>query len=168
MAYYCFIRHLKPKRIIEIGAGSSTLVADAACKANGQGEIICVEPFPASFLKDIDSVSSVIECVAQELTPAFFNDRLVDGDILFIDSTHTVKHGSDCLHLYLKMLPRIVPSIFAHVHDVWLPGTRSLGSLRDHQIYWTEEYLMMAYLIDNHRTEVLYGSNYHFLHNRKR
>jgi hypothetical protein len=168
MAYYCFIRHLKPKRIIEIGAGASTVVADAACKANGVGEIVCVEPFPPGFLKEIASVRSVIESPVQQLPYSFFNEQLADGDILFIDSTHTVKHGSDCLHLYLRVLPQLPSSIFVHVHDVWLPRTRSLNDLRDRQIYWTEEYLVMAYLIDNYRTEVLYGSNYHFIHNKER
>jgi hypothetical protein len=168
MAYYCIIRKLKPRTIVEIGSGQSTLIADAACKANGTGRIISVEPYPAGFLGSIESVATLLARPVQELPPAFFNEHLVDGDILFIDSTHTVKHGSDCIHLYLKVLPHLTRSVFVHVHDIALPRTFPLQDLRDKQCYWTEQYLLMAYLIENRRTEVLYGSRYHFDRNHDR
>ena len=167
MAYYCMIRHHRPATIIEVGAGWSTLVADLALKANGAGEIICIEPFPPEFLRGIGSVKRLIERPVQEIPPVFFNDSLRDGDFLFIDSTHTVKHGSDCLHLYLSVLPRLSRSVFIHAHDIRLPATFPLNELRDKHVYWTEQYLLMAYLIDNSRTIVEYGSTYHFLRNRQ-
>jgi cephalosporin hydroxylase len=107
MAYYSFVRHLRPRTIVEIGSGWSTLVADAALRANGSGRIVCVDRYPQPFLANISSVAAVIERPAQELTPVQFNEHLADGDFMFIDSTHTVKHGSDCLHLYLQVLPEI-------------------------------------------------------------
>jgi hypothetical protein len=167
MAYYCMIRHHKPATIIEVGAGWSTLVADLALKANGAGEIICIEPFPPEFLRGIGSVKTLIEQPVQDISPAFFNESLRGGDFLFIDSTHTVKHGSDCLHLYLSVLPRLLRSVFIHAHDIRLPATFPLNELRDKHVYWTEQYLLMAYLIDNPRTTVEYGSTYHFLRNRQ-
>jgi predicted O-methyltransferase YrrM len=168
MAYYCFIRHAKPRTIIEIGAGASTLIAAAACERNGGGRIICIDPVPPDFVRGIDRVSQLVTRPVQEIEPAFFNDLLSDGDIVFIDSTHTVKHGSDCLHLYLNVLPRLRPTVLVHVHDVYLPGTAPEGHLRDWQIYWTEQYLVMAYLIENRRATVLYGSAYHMERNAER
>ncbi len=105
---------------------------------------------------------TLIRRPAQEVDAAFFNAELADGDILFIDSTHTVKHGSDCIHLYLHVLPEITHQIVVHAHDVFLPGTLSQRMLRDRQIYWTEQYLLYAYLLDNPRTRTLYGSEWHY------
>jgi len=167
MAYYCMIRRYRPATIVEVGSGWSTLVADMACKANGAGEIVCIEPFPPDFLRGIPSVTTLIEQPVQSISPEFFNDTLRDGDFLFIDSTHTVKHGSDCLHLYLSVLPRLKHSVLIHAHDIRLPGTFPLNELRDRHVYWTEQYLLMAYLIDNPRAVVQYGSAYHFLRNRQ-
>ncbi len=60
MAYYCLVRWLRPRRIVEIGSGFSTLVADAAIRKNGSGEIVCIEPNPRPFLSRISSVSELI------------------------------------------------------------------------------------------------------------
>jgi hypothetical protein len=168
MAYYCFIRHAKPATVLEVGSGWSTLVADAAIKANGSGRIICIEPYPQPFLEGISNVLEVLRQPVQELDVDFFNSVLSSGDILFIDSTHTVKHGSDCIHLYLKILPAILDDILVHAHDIHLPRTVPLGNLRDLQLYWTEQYLLYAYLLDNRRTKVLFGSAYHSTHSRNR
>ena len=86
---------------------------------------------------------------AQDLESDFFNVLLDDGDILFIDSTHTVKHDSDVLHIYLRILPEIQKSIAVHVHDIYLPKPLPMNLLRDHQIYWNEQYLLYSYLLSN-------------------
>jgi predicted O-methyltransferase YrrM len=165
MAYYSIVRRTKPRRILEIGSGWSTRVAAMACARNGGGEILCIEPYPPDFLAAIPGVT-LRQCLAQELDVAFFNETLADGDILFIDSTHTVKHGSDCIHLYLRVLPEIARRILVHAHDIFLPGTLPEYQLRDQQIYWTEQYLLYAYLLDNPRTQMLYGSEWHMQRNR--
>jgi len=67
----------------------------------------------------------------------------------------------------LSVLPRLSRSVFIHAHDIRLPATFPLNELRDKHVYWTEQYLLMAYLIDNSRTRVQYGSTYHFLRNRQ-
>src|SRR5579863_8131484 len=88
MAYYCLVRRLRPRRIVEIGSGFSTLVADAAMRRNGAGEIVCVEPYPRSFLPGIASVARIIDQPIQALAPDSFRQLLEPGDMLFIDSTH--------------------------------------------------------------------------------
>ena len=165
MSYYCFVRRLEPKHIVEIGSGFSTLVALEAVAANGSGAITCIEPFPREFLRRRTDLT-LKEIRAQDVDRSYLNDVLQDGDVLFIDSTHTVKTGSDCLHIYLRLLPPIRRHIFIHVHDVFLPFGLPKDWLLDQQIYWTEQYLLLAWLLDNPRAKVLYGSNYHHHFNR--
>jgi len=166
MAYYAMIRTRRPRTIVEVGSGWSTRVAQMACAKNGMGRIICVEPFPSEFLTSLSGIELVRRRV-QDIETDFFTGLLRDGDILFIDSTHTVRHDSDCLHLYLRVLPEIEASITVHVHDIYLPESLPLNQMRDNQIFWNEQYLLYAYLRSNPRTRTLYGSRYHVLRNPK-
>lgn len=104
MAYYAFIRHYKPQNVIEIGSGFSSLVALEALQKNEHGRLTCIEPYPRSFLENRQDLN-LRKIRAQDLFEAELNEMLNDGDILFIDSTHTVKTGSDCLHIYLRCCP---------------------------------------------------------------
>lgn len=159
MSYYCFVRMVRPASIIEIGSGFSTLVALEAIEKNRTGTVHCIEPFPRDFLKKEGRIT-LHTIKAQDIQLGFLNDVLQDNDILFIDSTHTVKTGSDCLHIYLRLLPEIRRNIFVHVHDVFLPFGMPQNWLLNRQIFWTEQYLLLAFLIDNPKASVLYGSEY--------
>lgn len=165
MAYYCMLRRHRPRTVLEVGSGFSTLVALEAVARNGTGRVVCVEPYPRPFLADLDV--ELVEERAQALDAGFFRHRLADGDVLFIDSTHTVKTGSDCVHLYLRVLPRIGRRLLVHAHDVFLPFGLPVDWLRERQIFWTEQYLLLALLIDNPRARILYGSAYHHAYNRE-
>jgi Methyltransferase domain len=159
MSYYCFTRLVRPSTIVEIGSGFSTLVALEAIEKNRTGAVHCIEPFPREFLKRDDRIT-LHTIKAQDIHPGFLNNILQDNDILFIDSTHTVKTGSDCLHIYLRLLPEIRRNVFVHVHDVFLPFGMPKEWLLNRQIFWTEQYLLLAFLVDNPKASVLYGSNY--------
>jgi hypothetical protein len=150
---------LRPANIVEIGSGFSTLVAIEAINKNRAGMVHCIEPFPREFLKK-DNRIALYTVKAQDIDPGFLNGILRDNDILFIDSTHTVKTGSDCLHIYLRLLPEIRRNIFVHVHDVFLPFGMPQNWLLNQQLFWTEQYLLLAFLIDNPKASVIYGSNY--------
>lgn len=166
VSYYSFIRSRKPKRILEIGSGFSTLVASKAIEANGFGSIICIEPFPRPFLESIRHVEEVIKVPVQDVDADWINSRLSDDDFLFIDSTHTVKIGSDCLHIFLRLLPRMKHKLLIHVHDVFLPDGMPAEWAKQNHIYWTEQYLLLAYLLDNPNIKVEWGSHYHLKNNR--
>jgi predicted O-methyltransferase YrrM len=166
VAYYAMIRKFRPKTIIEIGCGASTLIASLACERNGIGKIIAIEPFPASFLHNLAHVE-LIERRAQDLDEGFINNSLDDGDMLFIDTTHTIRHDSDCLHIYLRILPAVSRDIFVHVHDIYLPDSLPLEMMRDRQLFWNEQYLLYAYMLENLRTRLLYSSAYHYKNNRE-
>lgn len=160
MSYYCVIRHFKPNRILEIGSGFSTLIADQAIKKNETGSITLIEPYPKEFLRRLESVNDIIESKVQDLSVSELVSLVEASDIWFIDSTHTVKIGSDCLYIYLKIMPEISTDIIVHTHDVFLPfGIPKIKALEKH-IYWTEQYLLYAYMLDNPKIEVLFGSTY--------
>jgi hypothetical protein len=166
MACYCLIRLLRPRRILEVGSGYSTMVASAALEKNGQGELVCVEPHPPEFLARLPRVARVEKVLVQELPLTFFAESLADGDILFIDSTHTVKAGSDCVYLYLKALAAIRARVYVHAHDIFLPEALPQRWLLDLNLYWNEQYLLQALLTGNPGYRVRFGSHYHALHNR--
>jgi hypothetical protein len=160
LAYYCMLRHLKPQRVVEVGCGFSTLVADMALRANGSGEIICVDPFPPAFVASIASVSRVDRRAAQSI-PADEMVALVESaQVWFIDSTHTVKAGSDCLYLYLRVMPRVRTAVACHSHDIFLPYALPAKWALELNVFWTEQYLLLARLLDNPRAAVLFGSNW--------
>jgi hypothetical protein len=160
MAYYCVLRAVRPQRVLEIGAGFSTLVADRALKANGSGEIVVIEPYPKPFLRTLDSVSRIIEQPVQEIPESELLDLIEGSQVWFIDSTHTVKAGSDCLYIYLKIMPQVASEVVCHSHDIFTPFGMPPAWALDRNIFWTEQYLLHAYLLDNPKAEILFGSYY--------
>jgi Methyltransferase domain len=160
MAYYCMLRHTKPAHVLEVGSGFSTLVALEALKKNGTGRLSCIEPYPKPWLESMQDRLTLHRSPAQTFEPDFFNDALSTGDVFFIDSTHTVKAGSDCLHLYLRVLPELENDVTVHAHDIYLPFPLARSQANRH-VYWTEQYLLYAYLLDNPRAKVVFGSQYH-------
>jgi hypothetical protein len=162
MSYYCVLRALKPNHVLEVGSGFSTLVALRALEKNGRGKLSCIEPFPKPWLTALGERLTLHVSPVQSFEPDFFNAQLAAGDVFFIDSTHTVKAGSDCLHLYLRILPEIVSDVTVHVHDIRLPFPLEKSQVFDRHEYWTEQYLLYAYLLENPRTKVLFGSRYYF------
>lgn len=156
MAYYCILRHFRPRRVVEIGSGHSTRVALQALERNATGEIVSIEPFPSEALQKMPV--TLHKGFAQDFNAEFFNDQLADGDVLFIDSTHTVKASSDCCHLYLRILPQLRRNVIVHVHDIALPKGISVTNAIEKHIYWTEQYLLAALLCDNPKAEFFFGS----------
>ena len=160
LAYYALLRRFRPQRVLEVGSGFSTLVAAAALAKNGSGELVCVEPSPRPFLSRVQGVKELIKKEVQELPLAFFQEQLRDGDVLFIDSSHTVKTGSDCVYLYLKVLPYLKARLFIHSHDIFLPDALPRDWQTQKHFYFTEQYLLLALLLGNPHFEVLYGTQY--------
>ena len=111
----------------------------------------------------------MIEKKVQDLDVDFFS-QLNSGDILFIDSSHTVKIGGDVNYLFLEVLPRLNPGVIVHVHDIFLPFEYRRDWVLDEFRFWTEQYLLQAFLTFNSEFEVLlasyYLSHYHKEHLR--
>jgi predicted O-methyltransferase YrrM len=162
--FRAMLMHLRPARLLEVGSGYSTALAlDEAdsCPDLAGLEITCVEPFPERLLglltaADADRVTLLRQPV-QELDLAAYS-QLGPQDILFIDSTHVVKAGSDVTWLFLHVLPKLAPGVIVHVHDVFWPFGYPDAWLQQRRD-WTEAYLLHAFLIGNAGWEILlFGS----------
>jgi hypothetical protein len=157
---YCMVRHFQPRLIIEIGGGFSSLILGEAAAKNNSSPLICVEPFPQEFLKrGFLGLHSLIEKRVEDVELEFFS-QLGSGDILFIDSSHTVKIGGDVNYLFLEVLPRLNPGVIVHVHDIFFPFDYRRDWVLDELRFWTEQYLLQTFLSFNSEFEVLISNSY--------
>ncbi len=160
--YYGAIRALAPKRIVEIGSGNSTLLAVEAVKRNAAegrqaSQITCVEPYRHERLRGLPFVQ-VLRKKVQGMPVDFFQG-LESGDILFIDSSHALRSGGDVWWEYCEILPRLPAGVLVHVHDISLPRPYPRVYF-EQKLFWTEQYLLQAFLCFNRRFEVLWAGNY--------
>lgn len=161
-ALFAALREMKPRRMIEVGSGfSSLLTADVNHRFHGgRLDMTCIEPYPRSFLRGgIPGLTRLIEARVQDVPLETFAS-LESGDVLFIDSSHVAKTGSDVNYIYFEILPRLRPGVLIHVHDIFLPGDYPKDWVVNLGIHWNEQYLLRALLIDSHGFEVLFGSAY--------
>jgi hypothetical protein len=157
---YCMVRHFRPRLIIEVGSGYSSLIMGEAGARNDACPLICVEPFPSDFLsKGFPGLKSLVAKKVQEIDLDFFS-QLQSGDVLFIDSSHTVKIGGDVNYLFLEVLPRLKSGVIVHVHDIFLPFDYPRDWVLDEFRFWTEQYLLQAFLIFNSEFQVLMANSY--------
>lgn len=157
--YYSLIRHFKPGKIIEIGAGFSTLVAAQAVSQQSGTQLIAVEPYPRDFIKRGMYGIQHIGQKAEDLGVEYF-DQLHAGDFLFIDTSHVVKTGGDVNYLILEVLPRLKSGVIVHIHDIFLPYEYPREWLLHNHWFWTEQYLVQAYLTHNPRVEILLANHW--------
>lgn len=161
--WYQTIRTLKPKRIIEIGSGHSTLMAIKAIQKNVvevsgyECKHICIEPYEMAWLE-----KTGVEVLRQkvELVELEFFKQLQEGDILFIDSSHIIRPFGDVLYEYLEILPSLNKGVVVHIHDIFTPKNY-LQSWAEHEVrLWNEQYLLEAFLTNNSAWEVVGALNY--------
>jgi len=157
---YCMVRQFQPSLIIEIGSGLSSLLLAQAAEKNQSSDLVCVEPFPREFVrKGFPGLRSLIEKKVEDIDPKFFS-QLDSGDLLFIDSSHTVKIGGDVNYLFLEVLPRLKPGVIVHVHDIFLPFEYRRDWVMTEFRFWSEQYLLQAFLTFNSEFEVLMANRY--------
>ena len=147
--YYSLIRRLKPRRIVEIGGGFSTRVASRALARNSEegktGKLVCIEPYPEPRLTSANLGIELIQKRVEEIDTSFFA-CLEPNDILFIDSSHTVKFGSDVCYEMLEILPALNSGVWIHIHDIFLPNDYPAEWLLKRRLALNEQYLLEAFL----------------------
>ena len=164
LTLYCMIRHFNPKTIIEVGSGFSTRIFAKAIQQNGKGKLICIEPYPKELLTEALNKSAVlIRERVENLDRQLFEDLEVN-DVLFIDSSHIVKIGGDVNFLFLEIIPALKPGVLIHVHDIFFPNEYPKEWVKERLNFWTEQYLLQAFLSFNEKFEVLLSNNYLGLH----
>src|SRR4051812_962235 len=153
---YATIRALRPGRVVELGSGHSTLITAEAAREIGT-VLEAYDPYAAVVGEDLPGLSALHRTPAQEV-PFHVFEALGDGDVLFVDTTHTVKAGSDVNFIVLEVLPRLAPGGVVHLHDIFIPFEYPRVWLEDFALYWAEQYLVQAFLAMNPSYEVLWSS----------
>lgn len=165
IVYGCMLRHLKPQRLIEIGSGwSSALALDVFDSfSSAWPKVTFIDPYPAllrSLLKPSDlGAVEIIESGVQDIAPAYF-DTLQRNDILFIDSTHIVKTGSDVVFELFDILPTLKPGVVVHFHDMFYPFEYPRRWAVELNYSWNELYVLRAFLTGNRDWDVLFFNDY--------
>lgn len=168
---YFMIRTLKPNKIIEIGSGfSSALMMDVNnIFFENKIELTFIEPYPErlySLMSEQDKVNNeIIPKLVQDVGLEKFKE-LGSNDILFIDSSHVVKAGSDVQHILFKILPTLNIGVYIHFHDIFYPFQYPKSWLIDCKWNWNEEYFVRAFLMYNSQFQIALSSRYlHEYHN---
>lgn len=157
------IRLKKPKRIIEIGSGHSTLMAIKAISENKKHDNtytcdhMCIEPYEMTWLEK--SGVTVVREKVENVDISFFS-TLESNDILFIDSSHIIRPEGDVVFEYLQLLPILKKGVIVHVHDIFSPRNYLNSWIKDDMKFWNEQYLLEAFLTHNSSWKVIGSLNY--------
>ena len=153
---YCFISSFQPKKIIQIGCGVSTkTILMAANDSKYKVNITCIDPYPTLYLleKSRHSEINLISKEAQEVSLDILTN-IGENDLFFVDSTHTIKPGSEVNRIILEVLPRLKKGTFVHFHDIYFPYDYHPEILTKQIYFWNESILLQAYLTNNPKYEI--------------
>ncbi len=156
---HCMIRHLKPRRIIEVGCGFSSCVSLDTNEFFFEDSIspIFIEPNPQllmSLIKGSDKDRiRLIPSRLQDIDLAEF-EVLEANDILFIDSTHVSKINSDVNRVFFDILPRLSPGVHIHFHDIFFPFEYPREWIYEGRA-WNEAYTLRAFLQYNNTFRIV-------------
>jgi predicted O-methyltransferase YrrM len=147
------LRSIRPKRIIEIGSGfSSALILDTNdLYMNNSVSCSFIEPYPDrlnALLRENDRLNcQIYTSRVQDVDLAIFSS-LEAGDILFVDSSHIVKYGSDLEYILRVVLPALQRGVVIHFHDIFFPFEYPVEVVRLGH-FWNECYMLRAFLANN-------------------
>ena len=164
LVLYAMIRHLRPRRIVEIGSGHSSCAMLDTIERFLDGAVACtfIEPYPdllRSLVGDEEFARlHVIATPVQDVDPEVFA-RLEAGDILFVDSTHVAKVGSDVNHIVFHVLPALQRGVYVHFHDVYYPFEYPRDWVYQGRA-WNEAYVMRAFLQYNREFPVAFFNSF--------
>jgi predicted O-methyltransferase YrrM len=160
---YGIIRTFSPKKIIEIGSGFSSAVILDTNEFFFKNKITCtfVEPYPdrlLSLLKKEETNCSIMREFVQDVDLNLFKE-LEANDILFIDSSHVSKIGSDVNFLFFEVLPVLKKGVIVHIHDICFPFEYPQSWINQ-GIFWNEAYLLRSFLMFNNTYKILLFNNF--------
>jgi hypothetical protein len=155
---YSLIRHLKPKKIVEVGSGYSSRVITLAVAKNNEGNIgtecLFIEPYPAPYLLEFKLGGPLLVKRIQEVPLGEFT-ALAPGDILFIDTSHVLKTQNDLYHILINILPALARGVYIHFHDIFTPYEYPEDWLLKLGRHWNEQYVLEALLANGCDFEVV-------------
>ncbi len=164
------LRHYRPHRMVEVGCGFSTLVT-ARVNRNDFSDgmnLVCIDPYPKPFLAG-GNVGGIDEIRPEKVedAPLELFEQLGENDVLFIDTSHTVKTGGDVTWLFHEILPRLRPGVLVHIHDIFLPHEYPEPWVMEGW-GWNEMYLVRSFLMFNSTFEIVWATAYMLTHHREK
>lgn len=161
----CLLIELKPKRLIEFGCGYSSCATLDIDERFLDNEVNCtfIDPYPERLEELLSPTDPGRSCIirrpAQDVDLGLI-DALQPGDILFIDSTHVSKAGSDVNFYLFKVLPRLRSGVYIHFHDVFYPFEYPEEWFFTENRSWNELYVLRAFLMYNAEYEIVAFNHY--------
>jgi predicted O-methyltransferase YrrM len=158
---YYFLQKNKTKRIIEVGSGISTLLMyNTKQMFHLDIEIICIEPYPQDYVKKLNETGK-ITLIEEKLENVDLNlfTTLNSNDILFIDSSHVLKVGSDVMYYFTKIFPILKKNVYIHIHDIFFPYDYPLAWLKQGR-FWNEQYFLYVFLQYNTKFKIKFCNSY--------
>ena len=155
---FCMLNILRPRHIIEIGSGFSTcaILDTNRLFLGGQAQVTCIDPHPEVLRKlladSLDAVT-IVESRLQDIDLGIF-DELGPNDVLFIDSSHVSKFGSDVNYIVFEVLPRLKAGVAIQIHDIYI-GFEYPDKWHGEGRAWNEAYLLRAFLEYNQAFRIL-------------
>lgn len=158
---YALIRARRPKLMIEIGAGESTRISLAALaqnRAEGHGSsFLAIEPYPRSFVREFTGEGfSLLERKVQDVELSQF----ADADLVFIDSSHVAKIGSDVNYEMLEIVPQLKVGAAVHWHDIMIPADYPKSWIESGRMFWNESYMVHSFMLFNRSFRIVWASRY--------
>ena len=165
LTLYSMLRKFKPRRIIEIGSGYSScaMLDTAELFLNNEINLTFIEPYPDllhSLIKEDDKQHTILPVKLQDVDKDIFKS-LEANDILFVDSTHVSKLGSDVNRIIFEILPTLKQGVLIHFHDIFWPFEYPSDWVKK-GIAWNEAYILRAFLEFNESFEIFFFAS--FLH----
>lgn len=159
---------LQPSKLFEIGSGNSTLLATKALEENlklgHKTRFTVFDPYPSKLIENNHKVTKI----KVENIPIKHFEQLKENDILFIDSSHVIRIGGDVLFEILEILPRLRKDVIVHFHDIFLPSNYPKDQVLKSYVFFSEQYLLQAFLTNNESYEILFAGSYlHLYHPKK-
>jgi SAM-dependent methyltransferase len=159
---YALLRDQRPSRVVEIGSGwSSRLVVSAIREFLGtRTSLTTIDPYGSDAVAGLVSGHGrFVAAPVQDLDTREF-EALGRDDILFVDSSHVVKTGSDSQFLLTEVLPRLRPGVLVHFHDIFLPFEYPEAWVIEQRRDWNEQYTLQALLTAPTRYEIDFASSF--------
>jgi hypothetical protein len=164
-AYFGMLRHRRPRRVIEVGSGYSSCLAMDTNDLffGGSIDFQMIEPYPdvlRKLISEHDPYWSKLQVADLQDVPTSFFARLDANDILFIDSSHVCKTGSDVGDYFFRILPALRPGVLVHIHDMPYPFEYGREWIDDENRSWNEAYILRAFLQYNQAFKIIYFCHY--------
>jgi len=172
LVQYGLLRSRKPRRVIEVGCGWSSLLLARALAANARetqtppADVTQIEPYPRKDVLAALPAHWRLHPVMLQRAPLALFETLVAGDVMFFDGSHCAKVASDVNWFFFQVLPRLASGVIIHIHDILLPEEYPRDWIFNRGQTWNEQYLLQAFLMHNDRYRIEIANRYMWVHRR--